>query len=173
MGALLAALAIAGTALLSAARDGAAPGGGVGAPPPAPAPPSAARGPGAPSPEPRAPATPAARLPAAPPPAAGPAAEEVREMERLRALVASDPAAARALAADLDRRFPAGPHVEERASLVIDALVRQGEIGQARAGTRRYQARYPDGRFGAHLEALTGVHPRPSEPGDQGGAVRE
>ena len=82
-------------------------------------------------------------------------------MERLRALVASDPRQALALSADLERRFPNGSLAEERAALAIDALVKLGDIGQARTDSEGYFARYPGGQFGLHIETLTGVHPHP------------
>ena len=96
-------------------------------------------------------------------PHASTAPEEAGSVERLRALAVADPGQALHLAADLDRRFPKGALVEERASLVIDALVKLGDIGQARTNAEDFFARFPRGRFGVHVETLTGVHPRPTE----------
>jgi hypothetical protein len=108
---------------------------------------------------------PAPALPAPPPVPAVAAGAPERPLDRLRALASSDPRAALALARDLERSDPAGADAEERASLVIDALVRLGDIGEARTRAEELLARYPGGRFAAHVETLTGVHPRPGEPG--------
>lgn len=88
-------------------------------------------------------------------------AAEAAGMKRLRALVSAAPAEALALATALDRRFPDSEAADERASLAIDALVATGDIGEARTRSENYFARFPAGRFGQHVETLTGVHPRP------------
>jgi hypothetical protein len=80
-------------------------------------------------------------------------------LRHLRELAVSDPRHALVLSAELDRRFPNGAFAEERASLVIDALVNLGDIGQARAKSEEYFVRFRNGRFGLHVETLTGVHP--------------
>jgi outer membrane protein assembly factor BamD (BamD/ComL family) len=80
----------------------------------------------------------------------------------VRGLVVANPGQALALLAELDRRFPESAFAEERASLVIDALVKLGDIGQARTRSEEFFARFPRGRFGLHVETLTGVHPRPT-----------
>jgi hypothetical protein len=100
--------------------------------------------------------TPAQQAPARPKPAAG----EAEAVERLRALALADPRRALELSAELDRRFPDSSFAEERASLGIDALVKLGDIGQARTNSEEFFARFPPGRFGLHVETLTGVHPR-------------
>jgi hypothetical protein len=95
-------------------------------------------------------------------PPSTPTVTEASSVERLRALVTADPRRAVALAAELDRRFSRSALAEERASLVIDALVTLGDIGQARTRSEEFFARFPRGHFGLHVETLTGVHPRPT-----------
>jgi len=48
----------------------------------------------------------------------------------------------------------------------IEALVRAGEIGQARDAAEDFLRRYPYSGYCQHIETLTGVHPRPAEPAE-------
>ena len=48
----------------------------------------------------------------------------------------------------------------------VDALVFAQRIGEARDAAEVYLARYPQGPQAQRIEMLTGVHPRPTEPGD-------
>jgi hypothetical protein len=94
--------------------------------------------------------------------------EEHEGLLRLRQLAVSNPRQALDLGADLDRRFPGGAFAEERASLAIDALVNLGDIGQARSKSEEYFDRFRHGRFGVHVETLTGVHPHATFEDDAG-----
>jgi hypothetical protein len=141
-------LAIAGVGVLCAVRDK----------PPAVGP-NAEQAPSSlPSPPGTAPSSPAPSAPQDLP------ATEAAGMERLRQLARSDPQQALALAAELERRHPGSAHAEERASLIIDALVNKGDIGQARTNAEEFLIKYPEGPFAEHVQTLTGVHPRPTGP---------
>ena len=48
----------------------------------------------------------------------------------------------------------------------VDALVFARRIGPARDAAEVYLARYPRGPQAQRIEMLTGVHPRPTEPGE-------
>jgi hypothetical protein len=94
---------------------------------------SAAPDPPAPPPAVRPPSS-AAEAPSAPVPASGDTlAEEVALLEKARAALAGSPAQALALADAHASRFPAGKLATEREMVAIDALVRQGRAGEARA----------------------------------------
>jgi hypothetical protein len=79
--------------------------------------------------------------------------------------VRSNPGAAEALAREARTRFPHSPRADEWDALLVDALVNQQRIGAARSETYYYFDHHPEGRFAAHLFALTGVHPVPAGPG--------
>lgn len=103
----------------------------------------------------------AARAAADPQPPTPAAADEGRDMARLRELVTADPQAAVTLAEELDRRHPGSAHAEERSWLQIDALVNLGRVGAARGHAEDHLRLYPRGPFAQRVETLTGVHPRP------------
>jgi len=105
-----------------------------------------------PSPPPQARAVPSAAR-ATPP-------HEVDPMERLRALVDSDPAAALALAREDEQRSPQGRFADERSVLAMRALVHLGKIAAARDEATAFFQKYPQSPWAERVERLTGVHPR-------------
>lgn len=115
-----------------------------------------------PSSSPPAPAVPATTKPEASP--SRPAAD-AHLLEEIRASVRSDPQRAEALAREGRRRFPNSPTADERDALLVDALINQQRIGAARSETYYYYDHHPNGKFGAHLFSMTGVHPPPPAPG--------
>ena len=127
-----------------------------------------------PSPTPAAPPDEAARItqpraPAPPParPAPRPAADdEATASTRAREVLRSNPDRALALLDAADKAHPNGALAEERAAMRVDALVFAQRIGEARDAAEVYLARYPNGPQAQRIEMLTGVHPRPTEPGE-------
>ena len=91
--------------------------------------------------------------------------DEQALMERIRAVVQSNPPLAEALAREGRSRFPNGPEADERDALLVDALINQQRIGAARSETYYYFDHHPGGRFSNHLFVMTGAHPRPTGPG--------
>lgn len=86
-------------------------------------------------------------------------------MDRLRALVDVDPAAALALAREDERRAPDSPEGDERSFCAMQALVHLGRIAAARDEATDFFARHPESPWGARVERLTGAHPRgPQNP---------
>jgi hypothetical protein len=83
-------------------------------------------------------------------------------MTRLREEEKGAPAAALAEADEADQTFGESAYAEERRALAIQALVDLGRMGEARSRAYKFVARYPNGPFTAHVQALTGVHPSPS-----------
>lgn len=61
---------------------------------------------------------------------------------------------------------PAPASEEAAAALRIDTLVSAGDIGRARDAAEDFLRRYPYSGYCQHIETLTGVHPRPSMPGE-------
>jgi hypothetical protein len=70
------------------------------------------------------------------------------------ALRRGDAGGALTLAGEHARRFPAGAHAEERERIAIEALVRLGRSGQARAAAERFLARHPASIYRARIEEL-------------------
>jgi hypothetical protein len=111
--------------------------------PPAPDPPSSSSS-AAPDPPPSRPATRPPSSSAAEAPSAGPApsgdtlAEEVALLEKARTALGASPAQALALADSHAALYPAGKLAMEREMLAIDALVRLGRAGEARARAAPY-----------------------------------
>jgi hypothetical protein len=142
------------------------------APPPPPPPPQVPETPLAPAPlpAPRVPRpSPAAGSPASRPasaPADAPTDNEARTMARIREAVRRRPDEALALLDSLDQANPnaTGAWAEERAALRVDALVSAQRIGVARDAAEDFLRRYPYSPRAQHIEMLTGVHPRPSDP---------
>jgi hypothetical protein len=93
--------------------------------------------------------------------------DEPALMEKLRGDVKPNPASALALADEGERRFADSPSAEERRALAIQALINLDRIGAARSRAYQFLARYPDGPYSAHVQAMTGVHPTPAGPGGQ------
>ena len=124
--------------------------------------------PSQPPPSPSAPAP----LPAPPSPRgaspAAPAEDEAQTMARVREAVRPRPDQALALIDALDRAHPdaTGALAEERAALRVDALVAAQRIGVARDAAEEFLRRYPRSARAQHIEILTGVHPRPTDPGE-------
>ncbi|HET8538656.1 MAG TPA: tetratricopeptide repeat protein [Anaeromyxobacter sp.] len=104
---------------------------------------------------------PAAVPPAAPTATLRPAASEDELMDRLRADVDANPAAAVALAEEGERRWDAGRYGDERAFLRMRALVHLGDIANARDAARRFYERYPGSPHGRLVFRLTGMRPMP------------
>jgi hypothetical protein len=86
-------------------------------------------------------------------------AEEVAQLARLRALVASDPASAVALAEEGHHRFSGGALWLERESLALDALERLGRREEAATRAARVLQRYPDGPSAERLRRHLGPQP--------------
>lgn len=85
-------------------------------------------------------------------------------MKRIRENVKNNPALAVSLAYEARRFFPESRHAEERDALLIDALINIQKIGVARSEAEKYLERYPNGRYAAHIFAMTGASPRPKGP---------
>jgi hypothetical protein len=79
-------------------------------------------------------------------------------MERLRAIVDSDPGAALALSREDAQRSPNSPVADERSFRTMQALVHLGEIGPARNEATTFFTRHPESSWGERVERLTGVH---------------
>lgn len=90
--------------------------------------------------------------------------DEPALMEKLRSELQPHPVAALALADEGENRFANSPCAEERRALAIQALINLDRIGAARSRAYEFLARYPDGSYATHVEAMTGVHPRPAGP---------
>ncbi|HXU64301.1 MAG TPA: hypothetical protein VN962_21520 [Polyangia bacterium] len=129
-----------------------------------------------------APADPASAEPAAPPPAAEPAPpppappppaprrapavaeregaplDEAHLMARLRAVAASDPPQAIALAREGNRRWPHSADVPERTSILIHALAAAGRSSEARGEAERMVNQAPDSPWVHEVEQFTGAH---------------
>jgi hypothetical protein len=110
----------------------------------------------------RAPAPPPARSEARP----TAADDETTATAWARELLRSDPDRALALLDAADHARANGRLAEERAAMRVDALVFAQRIGEARDAADVYLARYPHGPQAQRIEMLTGVHPRPTEPGE-------
>jgi hypothetical protein len=160
----IAAVAVAGIAVLSAVAVLLVAQGGA---PVGPAPQPAAPAPEA-QPAPAAPPAPVS-APAAPPPAeqaaptaAPPPASEAELMAQLRDAVDADPARAVELAEDGERRFPDARVADERRFLKLRALVHLGDIPRARVEAEEFFEAHPDSPLGRDVYRLTGVRPRPT-----------
>lgn len=70
-----------------------------------------------------------------------------------------------AVARSLTRALPRGERETQRLQLLeVQGLVRNGQIGTARARASDYFERWPSGPDTAALEQLTGAHPRGDAP---------
>jgi hypothetical protein len=83
--------------------------------------------------------------------------EETRYLSELRALAATNPGAALALADDGARRFPRGVFGHEREAIAIQALVALGRSSQARARAGRFLRAYPKSPYAERLRRATGL----------------
>jgi hypothetical protein len=94
------------------------------------------------------------------------ARNEIQTMARIREAVRPRPDEALALLDALDQAHPnaTGALAEERAALRVDALVSAQRIGVARDAAEEFLRRYPHSPRAQHIEMLTGVHPRPTDP---------
>jgi hypothetical protein len=77
-------------------------------------------------------------------PAARSSRREIAQLERIRALLEQDPAAAYRLARRSEREFPDGLLSEERRALWILAQLKTGAVEAARRDAREFFARYPE-----------------------------
>ncbi len=107
------------------------------------------------APPPPAPTSSVAGRPAASAVAEGPAVE-VRLLERAQDALRSRPAEALALADDHARRFPRGMLVQEREVIAIEALVKAGRVGEAKARAARFKERFPGSSHTRRVDALVG-----------------
>jgi hypothetical protein len=96
---------------------------------------------------------------------------EIQLLHRAQDALGSAPSRALDLLSLHAARFPAAALGQEREVLAIDALVRLGRIGEARARAAAFAARFPTSAHLHRLEALvpsTGidseVHKAPAEP---------
>jgi hypothetical protein len=80
--------------------------------------------------------------------------QEVAQLARIKAVLDSDPAAARRLIRTAQREFPAGVLVEERDGLDVIAQFALGQHERARAAAERFVARYPNSALRPKLEHL-------------------
>jgi outer membrane protein assembly factor BamD (BamD/ComL family) len=89
-------------------------------------------------------------------------------MTRIRDVVRTSPDEGLALLDALDRAHPGatGALAEERAALRVDALVSAQRIGVARDAAEEFLRRFPQSPRVQHIEMLTGVHPRPTDPSE-------
>lgn len=92
------------------------------------------------------------------------AADEASVMTGIREQLARAPGAALARIEEAERTFGESRFAEERRALAITALIDLDRIGEARSRAYRFLARYPDGPYAAHVQAMTGVHPMPKGP---------
>jgi hypothetical protein len=119
-------------------------------PPQAPAsaePPSAPRNASAPAPGPRGVAS-------AAPSAGATIKPEMDQLGEIRRALASEPGRALALAEEGHARFPRGVFWQEREVAAINALVRLGRAGEAKARARAFVARHPESPFAEGLRTL-------------------
>jgi outer membrane protein assembly factor BamD (BamD/ComL family) len=91
--------------------------------------------------------------------------DEAALMAKIRAEIRTAPQAALEETEEAERRFGESPMAEERRALAIDALINLQRIGAARSKASDFLERYPNGPHTAHVQAMTGVHPAPSGPG--------
>ncbi|WP_438000781.1 hypothetical protein WMF26_14155 [Sorangium sp. So ce185] len=146
--------------LFSSARGGLP----AAAPPPAPEPAPAPAAEPAPAPVARREAPRNAR-PAAPTPDAIAAVDNddlVREsnlVDKSRAALAQDPAAALAALARHEADFPKGRLAEEREFIAIRALMRLGRADEARARAAAFVARYPSSSFAEPVRRIVSATP--------------
>jgi len=82
------------------------------------------------------------------------ASDESLATVRLRALEGSDPAAALALARDLDTRFPDSQDAPERAAIAVQSLGRLGRFAEARREAQALVRRYPGTPWAAKVVTL-------------------
>jgi hypothetical protein len=82
---------------------------------------------------------------------------EMDDLIQLRAVAASDPARAIALAEAGQREFPRGAFSEEREALLIAALARVGRSGEAKTRATHFLEAHPSSVFSERLKSLTGI----------------
>jgi hypothetical protein len=92
-----------------------------------------------------------------PPPAKS---EDEAQLEQTRRASEGNPALALELARDGRQRYPASPHDDERARIVVRALAQQGRLSEARGEAETMVNRYPDSPWSREVEQHTGAHPR-------------
>lgn len=80
---------------------------------------------------------------------------EIEQLEQVKALLPTDPAAAYRLAQQSAREFPSGVLREEREGLSVIALWRLGKHAQAHARAAQFLERYPQSPLRARIEGLT------------------
>ena len=89
-------------------------------------------------------------------PGPSPSRREITQLNRIRALLERDPAAAHRLIRVAQREFPAGVLREEREGLDALALFELGQPERARRQAERFVARYPNSPLRARVERLLG-----------------
>lgn len=80
--------------------------------------------------------------------------DEPQLIERARKALAGDPRRALGLAQEHQRRFPAGALSLEREVIVIEALARSGQSGEARRLASAFEAKYPKSIHLPRIRAL-------------------
>jgi hypothetical protein len=80
--------------------------------------------------------------------------DEPQLIERARKALAAEPRRALALAQEHQRRFPAGALSLEREVIVIEALARSGQSGDARRRALAFEAKYPKSIHLPRIRAL-------------------
>ncbi|MET0385022.1 MAG: hypothetical protein ABW321_03635, partial [Polyangiales bacterium] len=78
---------------------------------------------------------------------------EIEQLVKIRALLASDPAAAYRLAKRSEQEFPRGLLSEERQALAIVALARSGDLTEAKRKEREFGARFPQSSLRQLIDA--------------------
>lgn len=80
-------------------------------------------------------------------------AEEWRVLRAAREAISSDPERALALVREHARRFPEGMLGQERETIAIDALARQGRADEVRARAQKFRNEYPASPYRSHITA--------------------
>jgi hypothetical protein len=83
--------------------------------------------------------------------------EEAELLEKARALVASNPAAALKLTAEHTRDFPKGLLGAEAELIAAQSLLGLGEVAAAKARARAGLSRYPNGSYARQLREIAGA----------------
>jgi len=89
-------------------------------------------------------------------PGPSPSRREITQLNRIRALLDRDPAAAHRMIGVAQREFPSGVLREEREGLDAIALFELGQPERARSQAERFVARYPNSPLRARVERLLG-----------------
>jgi hypothetical protein len=86
---------------------------------------------------------------------------ETALMQQIRDQVKTNPTLAVELAREGRLRFGDSSDSDERDKLLVDGLVNQQKIGDARVETSYYYRHHPNGRYAGYLFTMTGARPDP------------